>query len=66
MTQPVREYTRVPGIDELDRNPRTLRQLPLASYRRPVRRPLWRTELLALVLGLAGLAGAVYWLRLPH
>ena len=56
----------MPGIDDLDRNPRTPRQLPLASYRRPVRRSLWRTELLALLLSLAGLAGAVYWLRLPH
>jgi hypothetical protein len=57
----------VPGIDDLDRNPRTPRQLPLAAYRRPVRRPAaWRVELLAVLAALAGLAGALYWLRLPH
>jgi hypothetical protein len=56
----------VSAIDDLDRNPRTVRQLPLASYRRPVRRPAWRTELIALGLAVAGAAGVLYWLRLPH
>jgi hypothetical protein len=56
----------VPGIEDLDRNPRTPRQLPLAGYRRPARRLAWRAELLAVLLALAGLAGALYWLRLPH
>lgn len=56
----------MPAFDELDRNPRTVRRLPLAAYRRPVRRPLRRAELIAIGLAVAGAAGALYWLRLPH
>lgn len=56
-------------MDDVDHNPRTLRSLPLTSYRRPARRGTRRRlrELWAGLLAFGAMAAAVwYWLRPLH